>query len=134
MEIMDILETTGSDGKSSHAERVLELKVLGDPDFVGDLAAEWAGLQGVDTSPPHEEPESTDLSLSLGLVVSIIALIEFVVVEGPLVPKLWKALKRNKPSEVVLKTPTSTVRLEWTGQLSEAAVRGALMQLLADES
>ncbi|HTA34545.1 MAG TPA: hypothetical protein VK721_14090 [Solirubrobacteraceae bacterium] len=125
---------TGSDGKSANAERVLELKVLGDPEFVGDLAKEWAGLQGVDTSPPREEPESTDLSLALGLVVSIIALIEFVALEGPLVPRLWNALKHNKPSEVVLKTPTNTVRLEWTGQLSEAAVRRALTQLLADES
>ena len=114
------------------SDRIAEVKVLADPIVVTALAEAWSGVDGVQTSEVRDETEATELAFDIGTVASIVALIQFAAIDGPVLPRLWQVFRHTKPSELVIKTPFRSLRIQWTGDWTEADLSAALAELLRD--
>jgi hypothetical protein len=114
--------------------RVAEVKVLADPDLIRDLAEEWSGVEGLQTSEVRNETDVSELAFDIGTVASIVALIQFAAIDGPFLPKLWNVFRRHQPNELVIQTPFKSVHLQWTGDVTEAQLTAALHELLRDDA
>jgi hypothetical protein len=112
-----------SDASIPGEERVARLKFLSSPDFIEALSEEFESDQLIESSEVREETDPSNLALDLDAVSSIIAIVSFAVVDGPIVPKIRRALERTRPREVVLKSVGRTVRIEFSDDLTDDEVR-----------
>ena len=81
----------------------------------------------VTTSRIGEGGEGLDYDIEV--LSTVVGLVSTLFLDGAIVPALWKALRRHKGSSVVVETPTRTVKITSTGELTEREVRALLKTL-----
>lgn len=114
-------------GEAIHRDdRRAPMKFMSDAAFIDALAEEFADDPEIEASEVRKETDPSNLALDIGVVVSIVTIVKFALIDGPLVPKIIRALKRARPKEVLIKTPSRTVRIEYTDDLDEKELRDVL--------
>ena len=107
------------------------VRIQGEPDVVGEISeliqaskdAEFVRLEQDDTG-------GIGADFALETVATVIAIVSGVFFDKPIVPALWNILHRHKGTKVTIETPTQTLTIESTGNLTKDSLQIALDALL----
>jgi hypothetical protein len=111
------------------------IRIQGDPEVIDEIAqlVQESGAAKLDRIE-RDESAGIGADFVLETVATIIAIVSGVsgpLFDKPIVPGLWKILRRHRGTRVTIETPTRTITIESTGDLNEESLRTALDALLA---
>jgi hypothetical protein len=107
------------------------VRIQGEPDVIDEIAdlvqssgeAEFLRVEQDDTG-------GIGADFALETVATIIAIVSGLFFDKPIVPKLWDILHRHRGTRVVIETPTQTVTIESTKELTKESLQTALTALV----
>ena len=109
----------------------VEVRLLSEEAFAAALAAEITDAGGgIQLEAVELQKDSSSLGFDLGTIAAVIAVVQGLAVDGPLVPALLRALRREKPRKIVISTPFSTITYEPTESPTEEEVRQVVTRLV----
>lgn len=111
------------------------IRIQGDPEVINEIAqlvqdSQHAELVRIE----RDDSAGIGADFMLETVATIIAIVSGVsglLFDKPLVSGLWKILHRQRGTRVTIETPTRTITIESTSDLTEESLQTALKALLA---
>lgn len=106
------------------------IRIQGDPAVVEEVAAlvkESEEAEYVRTEQDDSGGIGADFALET--VATVIAIASTLFFDGAIVPKLYALLRRHRGTRISIETPTRSVTIEVTGDLSEESLRKVLSEL-----
>ncbi len=106
----------------------LELTFTGEREFV-DAVAEEFEADDVEVVEQADIDDPTELRLDLGAVAAVVAIVSQTFFDGPLVPTLFRVLRRTKPQRIKISSPFREITFEPSQPMTEDELRAALRRL-----
>lgn len=106
------------------------IRIQGDPAVIDDIAAVVQASDDAEYLRTEvDDSGGIGANFELETVATAIAIASALFFEGPIVPKLYALLRRHRGTRISIETPTRSISVEVTGDLSEASLRQALREL-----
>jgi hypothetical protein len=107
------------------------VRIQGEPDVIGEISevvkasdkAEFVRAEQDDTG-------GIGADFVLETVATIVIIASGLFFDEPIVPKLWGILRRHRGTKIMIETPTQTVTIESTGELTKESLQTALNALV----
>jgi hypothetical protein len=107
----------------------LQIRIAAEQDFIEELAEELEAVDGFSEVSRQREEDPAALGFDFGLIIVLIGLASDLFFDEPLVPLLWRAIRRRKPRRIRIDTPLGTASFEPRADMTEDDVRKIVKQL-----
>jgi predicted nicotinamide N-methyase len=108
------------------------VQIQGDPPVIEEIAAVISGSDEAELVRTESSDQAgIGADFALETVAVIIAIVSDVFFDKPIVPALFKILRRHKGTKITIETPTRTVSIESTADLSEESLQRILAAVTA---
>jgi hypothetical protein len=111
-----------------HSEQ-LQVRFASEPAFIEELATELATVEGFTEISQRSEEDPSALGFDFGLVTVLIGLGSDLFFSEPLVPLLWRVIRRKRPQRIRIDTPLGTASFEPHAEMTEDEIRRVVRQL-----
>jgi hypothetical protein len=106
------------------------VRFRGDPELVEEVARLMEASDGAQVlSRKTERDSDTGVDFDLSLVMEVVGFVSALFFSGPIVPSLVKALRKKPGSKITIETPTRTVSIVSSTELSDDEVRRLIASL-----
>jgi hypothetical protein len=106
------------------------IRIQGDSVVVEEIAALIQASEDAQyLRTEQDDSAGIGADFALETVATVIAIASALFFDGPIVPKLYAVLRRHRGTRISIETPTCSVSVEVTGDLSEESLRKALAEL-----
>lgn len=109
----------------------LQVRFASEPQFIEELAAELASVDGFTEVSQRREDDPSSLGFAFGAIFILIGLASDLFFDEPLIPLLWRVIQRRRPRRIRIDTPLGTASFEPHADMSEEDIR-EIVRRLAD--
>jgi hypothetical protein len=109
----------------------IAVRIQGEPDVIGEIselvqASEQAEFLRVE----QDDTGGIGADFALETVATIIAIVSGLFFDNTLIPKLWDVLHRHRGTRILIETPTQSISIESTGELTTEKLKTVLDALV----
>jgi hypothetical protein len=107
------------------------MRIQGDPDVISEITELIKDSNAVKfIRVEQDDSGGVGADFILETIATVIAIASSLFFDEPIVPKLWEILHRHKGTKITVETPTQTLTIESSGDLSIESLQTALSALL----